>query len=181
VGKKPQRRADIVIVPEAAQLTVRSSPPTVTVGGLAEMLAPIAPDQAAVVQQLRHWTRENLLRPIEHSHGGPGKHREYDKSTAVYDAAFLHLVNALDLPVGGSNILVNALTQVRSEVAKRLAGRGRKKPHLIMARTLAGATAVAVIDEGEKIVEQRGFKTVDVVATIDIDLGKLFAQIEPVR
>lgn len=173
MGKKPQRRGDIVRMPEAANLTLRGFAPTVTISGLATALAPIAPDQAATVQQLRHWTREGMLPPVEHPHSGPGKHREYAHPDAVYDAAILYLFNDMGLPISGSRILADALNQVRREIAKRKAGKGKKAPRLIIAGgPPAGMTAVGVYGQGEKVVDR------DTTVTINIDLEKLFAQLE---
>jgi DNA-binding transcriptional MerR regulator len=180
VSKEPRGRAAKVHVLQAADLATPPlvlGSPTLTISGLAAALAPLAPDTAATVQMLRHWTREGMLLPVAHSHGGPGKHREYDSSTAVYDAAILFIFNDLGLPISGSRPLVEALDQVRSEVAKRRTGKGKKTPHLVISRTAAGATAVAVYGEGEKVVDRRGFKAAEVVATIDIDLEKLFGQV----
>jgi DNA-binding transcriptional MerR regulator len=141
---------------------------------LAASIASIAPNQATTVQQIRHWTREGMLPPIEHPHSGAGKHREYDLASARYQAAVLHLFNDLGLPISGSRILTDALDQVRRELAKRNAGKGKKNPHLIIAGgPPAGMTAVRIYGQGEKVR--------DAVVTIDIDLEKLFAQIEPVR
>jgi DNA-binding transcriptional MerR regulator len=141
---------------------------------LAASIASIAPNQATTVQQIRHWTREGMLPPVEHLHSGAGKHREYDRASAPYEAAVLHLFNDLGLPISGSPILPDALEQVRREVAKRKSGKGKKNPHLIIAGgPPTGMTAVRIYGQGEKVR--------DAVVTIDIDLGKLFAQIESVR
>jgi DNA-binding transcriptional MerR regulator len=145
---------------------------------LAEQLAPIAPnDVDATMQQIRHWTREGLLIPLQHLHSGPGMHREYHPEDTRYEAAVLSVVANLGLPISGSQVLADAMVQVRLEVAKRKAGKGKKNPHLIIMRTPLGQTAAAVIGEGEKFTGPRGFKLSEAVMTIDIDLEKLFAQV----
>lgn len=170
--KKSRRRKGTVFTPEALE-RLKTFPPTVTISGLAAALAPIAPDVAATTQAIRHWTREGLLPPAEHLHSGPGKHREYVLANSLYVAALLHLFNDLGLPISGSPILADALEQVRREVAKRKAGKGKKKPHLIIAGgPPTGMTAVGVYSEGENV------KATDAVLTIDIDLEKLFAQVQ---
>jgi DNA-binding transcriptional MerR regulator len=183
-GRKPQRGADKVFAPEAARASLsRPQAPTVTIGltirGLAERLAPIAPDTDATMQQIRHWTREGLLFPIQDTlHSGPGVHRVYNDD-AVYEAAVLSVVANAGLPISGSQVLADAMAQVRIEIARRKAGKGRKKPHLVIMRTVLRqtATAAAVIGEGEKFIGPRGFKEAEAVMTIDIDLEKLFAQV----
>jgi DNA-binding transcriptional MerR regulator len=171
VSRKPRHRGDTGIMPPAASLTLQ---PTVTISGLAAALAPIAPDEPATVQHLRHWTREGMLPPVQHAHSGPGKHRVYAKPDAVYEAAILHLFNDMGLPISGSRILTDALDQVRREIAKRKAGKGKKALRLIIAGgPPTGMTTVRVYGQGEKVVDHR-----DTTVTIAIDLEKLFAQLE---
>jgi DNA-binding transcriptional MerR regulator len=185
MGRTPRRGTDKVFVPGAARLTLTTSAPIVTIGltirGLAERLAPISPDTDATVQQIRHWTREGLLLPIQDLHSGPGVHRLYHPDDAVYEAAILSVAANAGLPISGSQVLADAMAQARLEVARRKAGKGKRKPHLVIMRTALGATAAAVIGESEKLASPRGFKVADVVMTIDIGLEKLFAQVEPVR
>jgi DNA-binding transcriptional MerR regulator len=180
-GRKPRRGADKVFVPGAAQLTLTTSAPIVTIGlsirGLAERLAPIAPDIDATVQQIRHWTREGLLLPIQDTlHSGPGVHRIYGDD-AVYEGAILSVVANAGLPISGSKILADAMVQARLEIARRKTSKGRKNSHLVIMRTALGMTAVAMVGDGEKFAAPRGFKVADAVMTIDIDLEKLFAQV----
>jgi DNA-binding transcriptional MerR regulator len=150
---------------------------TMRVHGLAAALAPLAPDVAATTQMIRHWTREGMLFPVQHSHSGPGKHREYAPD-AVYESALLYAFNDMGLPISGSRALLDAVTMARIEVAQRRAGKGKKKPRLVVVWTPAGMATVGVYGEGEKIEDRRGFKAADVVVTIDIDLEKLFARVD---
>jgi DNA-binding transcriptional MerR regulator len=145
---------------------------------LAEQLAPVSPNGVdATMQQIRHWTREGLLIPLQHLHSGPGMHREYHPHDTRYEGAVLSVVANLGLPISGSQVLADAMAQVRLEVAKRKAGKGKKNPHLVIMRTPLGQTAAAVIGEGEKFIGPRGFKVAEAVMTIDLDLEKLFAQV----
>lgn len=145
---------------------------TVTISGLASTIATIAPDQAATVQQIRHWTREGMLPPVQHPHSGPGKHREYTRD-AAYEAAILQVFNGLGLPISGSLSLLGALDQVRREVAKRKVGKGKKNPHLIIAGgPPAGVTVAGIFGQAEKIPNH------PFIVTIDINLAKLFEEVE---
>jgi DNA-binding transcriptional MerR regulator len=165
---------------QAARLTLTTSAPIVMIGltirSLAERLIPIAPDPDATTQQIRHWTREGLLIPIQDLHSGPGMHRLYHPEDSVCEAAVLSVVANAGLPISGSQILADAMTQVRLEIARRKTGKGRKSPHLVIMRTALGVNAVAVIGASEKFAV-RGFKTTDAVMTIDLDLEKLFTEV----
>jgi DNA-binding transcriptional MerR regulator len=149
---------------------------SLTISDLAVALSPIAPDIPATTQQIRHWTREGLLVPIQDLHSGPGVHRRY-ASDAVLEAAVLSVFANTGFPISGSQVLAEAMTQLRLEIAKRKVGKGRKKPHIIIMRTALGQTAAAVLAEGEKFTGPRGFKVADAVMMIDLDLDKLFAQV----
>jgi DNA-binding transcriptional MerR regulator len=180
MGRKPRQSGDKVFAPPAARLTLTTLAPTVMIGltirSLAERLASIAPDIDATVQQIRHWTREGLLPPIQDLHSGPGVHRLYHPDDAVYEAAVLSVFANVGLPISGSQVLADAMTQVRLEIARRKTGKGRKAPHLVIMRTALGVNAVAVIGAGEKFAA-RGFKPADAVMTIDLDLEKLFTEV----
>jgi DNA-binding transcriptional MerR regulator len=154
--------------------------PTLTVSELAEALAPIAPDIAGTVQRIRHWTREQILLPVDLHHAGSGKHRRY-AADAAYDAAILHTLTAFGLPVAGSRTLVDGLTKARMAVQKWKAGQIKipilriwvtAKPS--MPGTLGPAIASGVYEEGEEVKSIAGFKVADVVLKMELNLGKLF-------
>jgi DNA-binding transcriptional MerR regulator len=151
--------------------------PTLTVGEIAEALTPIAPDMAGTLHRIRHWIREQMLLPVGRAHAGAGRHRLFS-ADAIYDAAVLHVLTNVGVPVSGSRALLDGLGLVRFEIAKRKAGKGRKKPHLRILQMASGLATVGVFGEGEEIRDDRGFKVADVVVTIDIDLEKLFAQVK---
>ena len=169
MAKKSRQQTITALTPKTANSTLLTSFPTVTISRLAASVASIAPDQAATTQQIRHWTREGMLPPVQHQHSGPGKHREYDPD-ARFEVAVLSLFNDLGLPVAGSDILTDALKQVRDEVAKRKAGKGKKNPHLIIARGPRADMTVGVYGQREKVP--------DAMVTIDVNLDKLFALVE---
>jgi DNA-binding transcriptional MerR regulator len=56
-------------------------------------------DKAALIERLRHWTREGLLTPIGDKHPGTGRQRQYNDS-AVFDAAILNALADHGLQVG---------------------------------------------------------------------------------
>ena len=147
---------------------------TVTISGLAASIASIAPNQAQRCSRFGTGRarvccrRSNIPIPeranIENTiPQAPMKPRSCTCS------------RTLGLPISGSRILPDALGRVRREVAKRNAGKGKKNPHLIIAGgPPKGMTAVRIYGQGE-------IRDADAVVTIDIDLEKLFAQIEPIR
>ena len=122
---------------------------TMRVHGLAAALVRLAPDVAATVQIIRHWTREGVLFPVQHQHAGPGKHREYAPD-AIYEAAILFAINDMGLPISGSRALTDALTMARFEIAQREIGKGKKKPRLVLMWTPARMMAVGVYGEGRE-------------------------------
>ena len=185
MGKKPQRRAGGPVP------TWKPGDPTLTVSELAEALAPIAPDVPGTVQRIRHWTRERVLFPVDLQHAGAGKHRRYAVD-AIYEAAILHTLTAVGLPVSGSRMLLDGLSKARFAVPKWRTARskGQKwKPVLIisvtatsiMPGTFGPAANIGVYEEGEEVKGGPAFKVDDVVLTIKVDLAKLFAQVTHVH
>lgn len=155
---------------------------TLTVGEVAQALAPIAPNVAATVQRLRHWTREQMLVPAEQIHAGTGRHRQYD-ADAVYDAAVLHAATNAGLNISSQRHLIDALSQVRFALPnwKLAVSRGAYAPlYLHIWRTTTGATTSEISEnQYNGPSDKRGFKSDDVITTIQIDLGKLFAKVRP--
>jgi len=179
MGKKPQRRATKVHALEAAGLTPLPpdiGSPTLTVSDIAAALAPIAPDVAGTVQRIRHWTREQALRPAELEHAGPGKHRRYS-GDAVYNAAVLHVLTGAGLPVSHSRFLKDAMRWAASKAAKWKKARDKGET-LALPPMIIGVTAKGEVQIGEESKDFRTFKVADVVLTISIDLAKLFAEVD---
>jgi DNA-binding transcriptional MerR regulator len=151
--------------------------PALTVSDLAVALAPIAPNVANTVQRIRHWTRENALRPAEFEHGGPGRHRRYS-ADAVYSAAVLHVMTSAGLPVSHSRFMTDAMRTVSAKAARWKAARD-KGELLALRPMIVGVTSGGVTQVGEgQLKDERGFKVADVVLKIEIDLTKLFAQVD---
>ncbi len=51
-----------------------------TVSQIAERMGASGADRTALIERLRHWTREGLLAPIGDRNPGTGRHRTYDES-----------------------------------------------------------------------------------------------------
>jgi DNA-binding transcriptional MerR regulator len=144
--------------------------PTLTVGEIAERLSPIAPDTAATIQRIRHWTREQMLVPIDQHHEGTGKHRRYAENT-VYDAAILHAATSAGLHVATQRYLIDALTFASHQLPqwKESARQGRTPPLFLTIAKTGDARPefkISATNDGP-----RGD------LTIIIDLGKLFARV----
>jgi DNA-binding transcriptional MerR regulator len=103
----------------AAPLTVgppEVGAPTLTVGEIAEQLRPFAP-ATTTIERIRHWTRENLLTPVENHHGGTGTRRKYNTSIR-YDAAVLSVIANAGLHITAHRYLLDGLSQVRQALQK---------------------------------------------------------------
>jgi len=140
---------------------------------LSELAASLpVPDTPGLMQRIRHWTREEALRPSKFAHAGRGKHREYD-SDARYCAMALHYMTLAGLPVAHSQFLTNAMHVVSSKAAKwqtaREKGQTLTLPALIIEVTSRGDTRVS---EGKSKVGR------DTVLKIEIDLARMFAEVD---
>ena len=71
----------------------------ITVSEIAERLSDDVSQRAALVERLRHWTREGLLVPMGDRNPGTGRHRVYEDSTA-FDAAILNALADQGFQVG---------------------------------------------------------------------------------
>jgi DNA-binding transcriptional MerR regulator len=148
----------------------KSGEPTLTVGEIAERLSPIAPDTAATIQRIRHWTREQMLVPIDQHHEGTGKHRRYAENT-VYDAAILHAVTSAGLHVATQRYLIDALSFASRQLPQwKESMRLGHKPRLFLTISKTGEARPEL-----KIASKVDEPTGDL--TIIIDLGKLFARV----
>ncbi len=77
-----------------------------TVKGIAERIA-MGNDPgevSRVVEQIRYWTREGLLKPITSKHPGSGRWRRYDQDQ-VYRAALLAEMARVGLSIGAMKIM----------------------------------------------------------------------------
>lgn len=146
---------------------------TLTVGEIAERLRPIAPDIAATVQRIRHWTREQMLVPIDRHHEGTGKHRRYAEG-AVYDAAILQVVTSAGLHVATERYLIDALTHASLQLSSwREATRLGQKPRMFLTISKSADESAPKFKVSPVVGEPTGD------FTITIDLGKIFARVSP--
>jgi DNA-binding transcriptional MerR regulator len=135
---------------DANSLTVSSpflATPTLTVGQIAEQLSPVAPDQGATRERIRHWTREGLLSPIASHHSGTGKRRQYDASSVVYDAALLNAVASAGLHVITQRYLLDALSMARDGRHKWARAGSRGKLFLEISHKTAGGEPEIALHE----------------------------------
>jgi DNA-binding transcriptional MerR regulator len=157
---------------DASSLTV-SSPflgiPTLTVGQIAEQLSPVAPEQGATRERIRHWTREGLLSPIASHHSGTGKRRQYDASSVVYDAAILNAVASAGLHVITQQYLLDALSMARD--ARHKWDRAGSKLFLEISHKAAGGDPVIAIHEDAVKCDP------DAGLSIVINLARIFKEV----
>lgn len=139
-----------------------------TVGEIAAQLAPIAPDTEATIQQIRHWTREQMLLPVDFHHAGTGKHRRYDAS-AIYDAAILLMTTRAGLNIASVRYLVEALTLARFALRKWKKEGGPLYLHI---------SRSAPTDRTEIAILRKEPPTPAADLTITIDLRKLWSRIK---
>jgi DNA-binding transcriptional MerR regulator len=174
-GNAPAEITGRLSASEAADIAAIAG--QLTVGDIAAMLMPIAPGLEGTIQRIRHWTREGVLRPIELAHGGPGKHRRYDDAS-VYSAAVLTVMADLGLPVSQSRFLANAMEVVNSESAKWMAARKKGETVRLPPLIIGVATGNTIQVGLGKLRDERNFKVTNVVLKLDIDLTKLFAEVD---
>lgn len=150
---------------------------TLTLSEVAAMLPATADhDSDSNLQRVRHWVRENALRPLKSEHGR-GKHREYTEDVK-YWANVLHVMTSAGLPISYSRFIPDALRIVYAKAEQwrvaRSKGEAVMLPPIVIGMTSAGR---AQVSEG-KLRDERGFKTADVVLKIKIDLAKIFAEVD---
>jgi DNA-binding transcriptional MerR regulator len=82
---------------------------TLNVSDIAERIAKPGMDKAAIVERIRHWTREGLLQPAGEKNPGTGRRRRYD-GAALADAVVLNELAGLGFQV---NLLRTILILVK--------------------------------------------------------------------
>jgi DNA-binding transcriptional MerR regulator len=183
MGEKPRRMVGKLRAQESGDIASFSGTVTLTLSQLADALVPIAPDPAVTRQQIRHWTREGALQPTEFEHEGPGKHRHYSRD-ARYSAAVLRVLTVAGLPISHSRFLKDLMRQVSPKAAEWNAAYDKGEV-LALPPMIVGVTATkdggAIQVAEERLKDERGFKTADVVLEIEIDLTKLFTKVAPAR
>lgn len=119
----------------------------------------------ALVERIRHWTREQLLLPVSQIHAGTGRARLYS-SDVVFDAALLHVLTSAGFTVSSMRYLVDALTAARLALPKWKKEGGPL--YLVISRS-ADRTEVEVVRQEP------------VAATADlavvVNLGRIFARV----
>jgi hypothetical protein len=141
--------------------------PTLTVGEVASRLSALAPDTPAMIERIRHWTRERLLAPVGQQHGGTGKHRRYAENI-VYDTAMLIALADAGMHVASRPYVQDALAQARSALPKWL--EDQKRPLFLVVTHYLDPKI-------EPIVEVRDSAKLNSSAklTIVINLAQLFS------
>lgn len=185
MGKKQRRRAAKGNAPAettgklsaSEEEDVAAIAGQLTVGDIAAMLTPIAPDRESTIQRVRHWTREGALRPVELAHGGPGKHRRYDDDS-LYRAAVLTVMADVGLPVSQSRFLADAMQVVNSEAAKWMAVRKKGGPVTLPPLIIGVATGNTIQVGSGKLRDGRNFKVATIVLKIEIDLTRIFTEVD---
>jgi DNA-binding transcriptional MerR regulator len=162
-------------------------PPTRTVGELAAVAG--FPDAAAIIERIRHWTREGLIRVEGNLHEGTGRHRRYHPD-AAYDVIVLDALARAGVSVATLRYAVDALSVARISLAEWKAARakGRSRPMLLEVLFLNDAgTIVTHVHKGAaranvlaEIRRTRPGLLADnafVALSITIDLGGLFEKV----
>jgi DNA-binding transcriptional MerR regulator len=150
--------APIVDPPAAAPVAVE--------GAMAFMEPPdiVALQGTALVERIRHWTRERMLLPAGQLHTGRGKHRYYP-ADAIYEAALLQTLTTAGLSISAWRYLTDALAAVRLSLPAW--------------RRDGGPLFLLISREGTRdqveIVQEQPESTADLA--IVVNLGRLFARV----
>ncbi len=98
-----------------------------TVSEIAERIAKPDANKAAIIERLRHWTREGLLIPLGEKNPGTGRARTYADESLI-DAAVLNILADMGLRVGFlRNVLALVWQGTKDMKAQR---RGSKDQYL---------------------------------------------------
>jgi DNA-binding transcriptional MerR regulator len=144
------------------------SPPVIGVGDLAERLSPIAPNQPATIERLRHWTREGFIVPADQHHAGTGKHRRY-ADDALYDAAILNAFADLGITiVAWKDTLLRALAQARAALPRWQ--QNQNQPLFLEVSRIRGKQIIEIHDGAAK-------RNPAVESSITINISLLFGNI----
>jgi hypothetical protein len=145
------------------------------VGDLAAMMSPTDAEMDSIIERIRHWTRSGVLDPLDTEElAAPGKHRRYGDS-APYMAVVLNVMADIGLPVPRSRFLSLAMKVVREEEARWVEG-GKKTPPLPLIIGMTRKKAIQV--RAGELKDAAGFKAADAVLKIEIDLARLFTEVD---
>jgi DNA-binding transcriptional MerR regulator len=153
-------------------LTVRGPelgrPTLLTISGVAERISKIAPDTAATVERIRHWTREGLMVPAEDHHAGAGKHRRYEDRVAPYETAVLNTIASAGIHVASARYLKATMAKIREALPDWLQNQA---PLYLQIRFVnAGSDPIAELSEAVPALAS------DLL--IVVDLARLFERVE---
>jgi DNA-binding transcriptional MerR regulator len=81
-----------------------------TVSEIAEILADAPGSEPALIERIRHWTREGLIQPIGLKHPGTGRHREYE-DRVLLEVSVLEALAGLGLKVGQQQTALKLLKE----------------------------------------------------------------------
>jgi DNA-binding transcriptional MerR regulator len=94
-----------------------------TVSHIADRVAKPGTNKAALVERIRHWTRERLISPVGKRNPGTGRHRVYDESV-LEDVLILNAMADLGLQVELQRIVVRLGQHARTDWGKRKTEQG---------------------------------------------------------
>jgi hypothetical protein len=148
-----------------------------TVSQIANRIAADGADKAALIERLRHWTREGLLAPSGDRNPGTGRRRLYEDS-AVFDAAILNsLADSGFQLVQQRNLLVAMALYVQR--AKQDWKKGKRDPFLFLeianfgdANPQGGTGAVFLHEGRADLIHPRAD------SSIVLNLSRIFTRLE---
>jgi DNA-binding transcriptional MerR regulator len=92
--------------------------PMLTVSEIAERLAGRREERLALVERIRHWTREGLITPIGEKNPGTGRHREYHEDV-LPDVALLNRLARAGIQVSVLRHILNYVHHAKSQTRRR--------------------------------------------------------------
>jgi DNA-binding transcriptional MerR regulator len=87
---------------------------TLTVSKIAEILERQPRRQITLVERIRHWTREGLIRPIGQKNPGTGRHRQYNEFVLL-DVGVLNVLANLGFQVGQQQSVVKQVKELYNQ------------------------------------------------------------------
>lgn len=127
-----------------------------TVSEIAERIAKPGASKAAIVERLRHWTREGLLVPLGDKNPGTGRSRVYDEGTLL-DAAVLDILADMGLRVGFLRAVLALVWQGTKDMAAK---KGGPKNMFLEIDYLADGTSFPHLHQGGQINKHADFSFV---------------------
>ncbi len=120
---------------------------TLTAGEIASKLASDEELIPHLVERIRHWTREGLLRPVGERNPGTGKHRRYNND-AVLQAAILNAFTDAGMTTSTLRSLPATYSGLKDEYQSWVADRKRSHPgYLCLYRLFSGEPAIITLTQ----------------------------------